>query len=139
MTSYIEYKINDLVLKGLQKESGRWSRVQRPILALSVYSSDSGGTVKLLDEDGLQVIETNEKEADLIPIKPGLKISCFQWHPNSLVLAISWDSGQMGIYSLKSSRTKWTESNSKTYSKQKSVVIIEWINEGQGLITGMKV
>jgi hypothetical protein len=133
MTSYVEYKIDDLVLKSLQKECIQWSRGHRLLLAVSVYS-DSGGTINLLNEDGLPVVD--EKDDNHIPNKSGSKVSYFEWHPISLSLAISWESGEMGIYCLKNSKTQWIDSKLKNYNRQKSITKMEWINEGQVLITG---
>jgi hypothetical protein len=134
MTSYVDYKIDDLVLKSLQKECMQWSRGHRPLLALSVYSNDSGGTINLLNEDGLPVVD--EKDDNHIPNKFGVKVSYFEWHPISLSLAISWESGEMGIYCLKNSKTQWIDSKLKNSNRQKSIIKMEWINEGQALITG---
>ena len=134
MTSYIEYKIEDSVLKAQQKEAISWSRSDRPILALSVYSGD--GTIVLLNEDGLQPIETYQKESDVIPSKSGVKISSFQWNPKYLSLAISWESGELGVYSIKNLRAKWSESNLKPYNRQKTVVHMEWMSSGLSLFTG---
>jgi len=112
----------------------QWSRGHRSLLALSVHSNDSGGTINLLNEDGLPVVD--EKDDNPIPNKSGFKISYFEWHPISLSLAISWESGEMGIYSLKNSKTQWIDSKLKNYNRQKSITKMEWINEGQVLITG---
>ncbi|CAG2158032.1 unnamed protein product [Oppiella nova] len=125
--------IEDSVLKSLQKESISWSRSERSLLALSVYSGD--GTIILLNEDGLQPIEISQKESDLIPLKSGVKIACFQWNPVFLSLVISWESGELGVYSIKNSRAKWSETSVKAYNRQKTVVCMEWMNDGLSLFT----
>ncbi|XP_054168671.1 intraflagellar transport protein 140 homolog [Oppia nitens] len=124
---------NYSVLKPLQKESVSWSQTDRSILAISVYSGD--GTIILLNEDGLQPIELSQKESDLIPLKSGVKVSCFQWNPNMLSLAVSWESGELGVYSIKNSKAVWNESNLKTYNRQKTVVCMQWLSDGLSLFT----
>ena len=136
MTSYIEYKIEDSVLKTLQKDSISWSRTDRSFLALSVFS-DSGGTIVVLNEDGMQPIESYQSDSEPIPLRTGVKVKCFQWNPLFLSLAISWESGELGVYSIKNSKTKWTESNSKAYSRQKAVICMEWLNDGLSLFSGI--
>lgn len=137
MTSYIEYKIEDSVLKTLQKESISWSATDRSLLALSVYSSDSGGTIIILNEDGMQPMESYQPDSDPIPTRNGIKIKSFQWNPQFLSLAISWESGELGIYSIKNSKTKWTESNSKSINRQKAITCMEWLSDGLNLFTGI--
>ena len=135
MTSYIEYKIEDSVLKLLQKECISWSRTDRSFLALSVFS-DSGGTIVILNEDGMQPIESYQSDSEIIPIKLGIKVRCFQWNPHFLSLAVSWESGELGVYSIKNSKTKWTESIPKSYNKQKAIICMEWTSDGLSLFTG---
>lgn len=136
MTSYIEYKLEDSVLKTLQKDSIGWSLTDRSLLALSVYSIESGGTIVLLNEDGMQPMETYQTDSQLIPVRAGVKIKSFEWNPRFMSIAISWESGEMGIYSIKNLRTKWTESSLKSYNKLKSVLIMKWMVDGLSLFTG---
>ena len=137
MTSYIEYKIEDSVLKTLQKDSIGWSRNDRSLLALCVYSDESGGTIVLLNEDGMQPMETYQSDSQMVPMRPGIKIKCFEWNPRFLALVISWESGELGVYSIKNLRTKWTESSLKAYNKLKSMLIMEWMVDGLSLFTGI--
>lgn len=112
MTSaYVEFNVEDFSLKNLHKNDCCWSNDSEAFVAVSVYSNEAGGSVRLLNENSL-LVESNSDMASQVPSKPGIKVISFSWHPAVNVLAVAWENGDLGCFFVSKQRTRWVYASS---------------------------
>lgn len=135
--SYAEFNVEDISLRNFQKYDCSWSEVNS-ILAIVVFSPSVGGTVKLLNENGLPLLEEVHM-AGVIPIKPGLRVSSISWHPRCLTLSVSWENGDLGCFSVKPTGSKWVYASTTEdiLACTRAITMNKWNMEGDILITGI--
>ncbi|RWS07198.1 intraflagellar transport protein 140-like protein [Dinothrombium tinctorium] len=132
--SYIEYNIDEIGIKNLHKLEAKWS-ADSTLLAVSVYSVSAGATIKLINENGF-LIESSDKDiSSEIPTKIGAKVTSFAWHIKELTLAIAWEDGDMGCFSMKNVRPKWSYASGDTDLSSSRGLKVEWINAGDTLMS----
>ena len=130
--SFVEFRVDNPQIKNLTKDDCSWSN-SKPLLAISTTTTEYGGTVKFLNENGLPLSEINDE----MPTKPGVKVSSLIWHPFAPVILVAWESGEVGVFSMKKSKTIWIESNFESQNRTRSISCINWMNDGKEIIAGM--
>ena len=137
---YFEFQINDASLKNYQKVECKWSSETKDkfLLAVSCYSTNVGGTIKVLDEYGILVEDDEDSNiGSQVPNKPGARVSAFDWHPSLQVLAIAWDNGDIGIYGPTRNRAKWAYGtlSSVQIEMQTGIKFLGWVSSGKQLVS----
>ena len=139
MTTYSEFCIDEPSLKVFHKTDCKWSNAigDHQHLAVSVFSGSSGGTVGLFNE-GLVFIEpdVNEESPTKIPTIRDSTVTTFEWHPKLPLLAIGWDSGDLGCYHLTGAKGIWIPSkNDQEFGAAAGFRNITWLPDGNGFIS----
>lgn len=94
--------------------------------------------MKLLNKNGLLVEEGDETTlGSQIPQKPGARVFSFTWHPNTNVVAVGWENGDLGCYGIGPVRAKWVyASPAEEYANLGAICQMHWIgNHGNELVT----
>ena len=136
-SAYVEYHVDDLSLKAFNKGECQWSNTNDTYVAISVFSSESGGSIKLVNKNGLVIDPEDQSLASQIPIKPGARVCSYSWHPVTNTLAVGWENGDLGCYQIGPVRNKWVYSQAdEEYSTLGPLMHIHWLgSNGNELVT----
>lgn len=136
---YVEFSVSDVTLQNFFKIDCRWSPTinESCFLAASCYSTTLGGTIKILDENGI-LIEDDDDSAigSQVPVKPGARVASYEWHPTLPLIAIAWDNGDVGTYVPNRTKAKWVyATNINSHVMQGGMRFLNWISSGKQLVT----
>ncbi|OWF41021.1 intraflagellar transport protein 140 homolog [Mizuhopecten yessoensis] len=109
-----------------------------PMIAVTSYSDENGGTVNLFLEEGEKLLN--------IPLHRAGQATSVAWHPTKKIVAVGWENGELLVWNevdhelfegLPLHKTAitvlhWSSSGSRLSSGDKAGVLMVWKSDGKG-------